>query len=294
MRIVRGNVPEVDQFTTIPNEWVRDPSLSLRARGVLALLLSHSEGWHSSADAIAREATEGRDAVRTALRELETVGYLVRHRPVGEDGKYLPGEYILQSPSASTEPAGQTIDGFPGPGKPPADSQAYKKNNYKKNNKDMRASADARVRNDYPEDFEEFWRTYPRREGPNPKKPAYSKWRTAIKAAEPSVILAGVKAYAASELPDDRRMIPQAATWLSQERWVEEAGEDATAWLRTRWVEGDAAAVTARTGLIYNGVVWPDELPTTPEEKARIRLEQARAWITENHERIIERLTHVV
>lgn len=156
------------------------------------------------------------------------------------------------------------------------------------------ASGDApKVRNDYPEDFQAFWSAYPSRgKHPNPKKPAFTKWKAAIKKISPDDLLAAVKAFAASELPDDRQMIPQAVTWLSQERWEEQAATTPDEWLRECWRTGDTHAVTERTGLIYAGVVWPDEIPTDPHEKSRIRLAQAREWIEANHDRIVGRMTH--
>ena len=154
------------------------------------------------------------------------------------------------------------------------------------------ASEDAPKRNVYPEDFETFWSHYPSRgKHPNPKKAAYSKWKTATKTTDPQVLITAAKAYASSSLPDNRQMIPQAATWLSQERWEEQDTTSDIEWLRECWQTGNTAAVTRRTGFNYSGVVWPDPIPDDPEELALIRLHQAREWIDTNHDRILERLT---
>ena len=153
------------------------------------------------------------------------------------------------------------------------------------------ASEDAPARLDYPEDFETFWGHYPKRQGPNPKKAAYGKWKTAIKTTDPQVLVNAVKAYSSSELPADRQMIPQAATWLSQERWEEQDTTSDIEWLRECWQTGNTAAVTRRTGFNYSGVVWPDPIPEDPEELTLIRLHQAREWIDTNHDRILERIT---
>lgn len=154
------------------------------------------------------------------------------------------------------------------------------------------ASVDAPKRNAYPDDFETFWSLYPSRgKHPNPKKVAYSKWKTATKTTDPQVLITAVKAYASSSLPDNRQMIPQAATWLSQERWEEQDTTSDIEWLRDCWQTGNTAAVTRRTGFNYSGVVWPDPIPEDPEELALIRLHQAREWIDTNHDRILERLT---
>jgi hypothetical protein len=51
-------------------------------------MLARPEGWVTSAERLAREGTEGRDAVRAALRELEKFGYLKRIRTRNPDGTW--------------------------------------------------------------------------------------------------------------------------------------------------------------------------------------------------------------
>jgi hypothetical protein len=66
-------------YTTIPNAYVRDGRLSYKARGILAVLMSHQDGYQLSLKALAESSREdGIAAVRTAVNELETFGYLVR------------------------------------------------------------------------------------------------------------------------------------------------------------------------------------------------------------------------
>ena len=311
MRIRRENIPTVDNYTIVPNEWARDERLTRRARGLLVELLSHREGWEASILGLSRQGQEGRDSVRAAVHELERYGYLERQQAFDAGGKFTRGTYILRDPKANRdgksatdsvnghERAGGDDDGFsvngetPSSDNPPSVNPAVKKTISKKT-KTLGASEDAPARLDYPEDFETFWSYYPKRQGPNPKKAAYGKWKTAIKTTDPQVLVNAVKAYASSELPADRQMIPQAATWLSQERWEEQDTTAPDEWLKDCWRKGDTASITERTGLIYGGVVWPDEPPQDPEEKARIRLQQARTWIETNHDRIVGRMSHAV
>jgi len=80
-----------NNFEIIPREVLQDSRISFRALGVLVDLLSRPEGWKTSATRIAssrrgptdqkrRPGAEGRDAIETALAELERVGYLARKR----------------------------------------------------------------------------------------------------------------------------------------------------------------------------------------------------------------------
>lgn len=67
-----------EQYTTISNQAARDPELSYRAKGLLLFLLSQTDGRYISNKQLVDGATEGRDAVRTAMIELETAGYVTK------------------------------------------------------------------------------------------------------------------------------------------------------------------------------------------------------------------------
>ena len=75
-------------FTIIANATLRDPALSLRARGLIAYLLSLPPDTPINSVTISDQVAEGRNAVRTALKELETAGYLRRERIQGERGRW--------------------------------------------------------------------------------------------------------------------------------------------------------------------------------------------------------------
>lgn len=64
-------------FTQLPNTMLRDNSISLRARGLLALCLSHSEDWVITKSWIIEQVPEGKHAVSAIFRELEASGYAV-------------------------------------------------------------------------------------------------------------------------------------------------------------------------------------------------------------------------
>lgn len=73
------------------------------------------------------------------------------------------------------------------------------------------------------EKFSEFWLVYPRREGSNPKKPAQVIFqRLVAKGCDPDAIIEAAKTLAA-EHPAPTRYVPQAQTWLNQERFADTA-----------------------------------------------------------------------
>lgn len=99
---------EKRDFTKLPNDWTRDDSLSFRARGILAMLMSHTDGWETSIESLVESTVkrdpghkgsphEGRDAVRSAVAELEGAGYLVRTKT--RTGGRFQVEWLLQEPA---------------------------------------------------------------------------------------------------------------------------------------------------------------------------------------------------
>ena len=75
------------------------------------------------------------------------------------------------------------------------------------------------------EEFEEFWKAYPKREGANPKAPARKSFLAALKAGtEASEIVAGARACAARDRDKiGTPFIPQAVKWLRDRRWEDYA-----------------------------------------------------------------------
>lgn len=92
----------------------------------------------------------------------------------------------------------------------------------KKEEKNIRAVADA-TRPAEPDPFEEFWKSYPKRDGANPKAPARKKFLAHIKSGvDPQIIISGARRYAAEMRTKGQFATPyvaQAITWLNQQRY---------------------------------------------------------------------------
>ncbi|MBE8477454.1 helix-turn-helix domain-containing protein [Streptomyces justiciae] len=83
---IRRGVMATDHFTQIANALFRDHRLSFKAKGLFGYIASHQNGWEISVAGLVRCGPDGRDAVRTGLKELEAHGYLVRERLRRTDG----------------------------------------------------------------------------------------------------------------------------------------------------------------------------------------------------------------
>ena len=95
--IVRGKRPE-SNFTVVSNDIAQNHRLSYRARGVLVYILSRPDDWRTSADRLAKEGVEGRDAIRTALDELVLAGYACRVREQDDKGRWSTALMVFDFP----------------------------------------------------------------------------------------------------------------------------------------------------------------------------------------------------
>jgi len=81
-------VPKVP-YAQIANSALRDSTLSFRARGILALVLSNAGEWKATREWLESQSTlEGRDAIQNALTELTNSGYRIVHSEQNERGQW--------------------------------------------------------------------------------------------------------------------------------------------------------------------------------------------------------------
>ena len=92
--------PHKKDYTVLDNGFLRDRSLSLKARGLMATILSLPDGWRFSVQGFAAILPDGRTAIESAVKELEGAGYIVR-RPQGRghDGCMLSVEWEIYEQS---------------------------------------------------------------------------------------------------------------------------------------------------------------------------------------------------
>jgi hypothetical protein len=103
--------PRQSRFVIVGNDVALDRRLSYRARGILIAILARPDDWRTDSVSLARDGREGRDAIRSALQELEQAGYLTRRRAQDPDtGRWATAFYVYDTPQAE--------DGFPGVGNP--------------------------------------------------------------------------------------------------------------------------------------------------------------------------------
>lgn len=93
MPVIR--IDKTRDYTVMSNHHFRNRNLSLKAKGVMSLMLSLPEGWDYTVAGLATLSKDGLDSVRSALKELEREGYLKMERERDEKGKLGKASYVL-------------------------------------------------------------------------------------------------------------------------------------------------------------------------------------------------------
>ena len=92
MAVIR--VQKTANYTVMSNHHLRNKELSLKAKGLISLMLSLPPEWDYSVQGLVSICKESHTSVRSALKELEEHNYLIRQRKNSEKG-YFVYEYTL-------------------------------------------------------------------------------------------------------------------------------------------------------------------------------------------------------
>ena len=92
-------IEKTRDYTVMSNHHLRNTELSLKAKGLLSLMLSLPENWDYTTKGLARICKDGVDSICAGVRELEEQGYVVRERVRNPNGQLGAIEYtILEQP----------------------------------------------------------------------------------------------------------------------------------------------------------------------------------------------------
>ena len=93
-------IEKTRDYTVMSNHHLRNTELSLKAKGLLSLMLSLPDNWDYTTKGLARICKDGVDSICAAVRELEEHGYVIRERVRGANGQLGSIEYtILEQPA---------------------------------------------------------------------------------------------------------------------------------------------------------------------------------------------------
>jgi len=103
-------------FVQISNSILSDPNISLKAKTVLAIMLSLPDNWDFSIEGISGKCKESKDCIAKAINELIDAGYVIRTKTRGADGRITKWEYeVFEEPcktieQSNEEPCGELPD----------------------------------------------------------------------------------------------------------------------------------------------------------------------------------------
>ena len=91
-------------FTIMSNYHFKDKRLSMKAKGLLSMMLSFPDDWQYSLNGLVAASKEGLTAIRAMVQELEENGYLVRRRLRNEHGRMASVAYDIYEVPQSKNP----------------------------------------------------------------------------------------------------------------------------------------------------------------------------------------------
>lgn len=169
MTIYKSSAAE--RYTVIPNETMRDDSISFEATGLLCFLLSLPADWAIHKSWLQRQKINcGRDKLTRLISELEKAGYIKREVSQLENGK-LNGYDWYVYPTASLK--NRNTENAPD-GKPEATKERSLESK-DPTNLDQSKIARAQLEQD---SFEFWWKHYPKKLA---KKSAFKAWQRVTK-----------------------------------------------------------------------------------------------------------------
>lgn len=224
-------------FAQVANAALRDQRLSFRARGILAMVLSYSGEWDASRDWLeTMSGPDGREAIQSALNELNDLGYREVIRTQLPNGTWRTDVNWLHTPGTDVTEGRVSRP----PVEPVAGEAVLLPEHHQQNTENSQATPpssppdllqfslmqeERRVTKGPPnvgtdEQFARFWTAYPKKVA---KAAAAKAFKAAIKKASLDAILTSLDRQKSVTWRDtEKQFIPNASTWLNQERWDDE------------------------------------------------------------------------
>lgn len=215
-------------YTVMPNHHLRNKDLSLKAKGLLSMMLGLPDDWDYSINGLVAISREGRTAVENALKELREAGYVVIRKlyPNQTDSRIIEYEYNIYEFPQGENVACQDIiyqeAHNQGTGFQPLENHqqlnTYKSITKELNTYDNKENIKRKNQGEIMALFDSFWKTYPRKIA---KKKAQQSWKNVCKNKETynAIMKALTTQIVAYKWDKNNRYCPHPTTWLNQERW---------------------------------------------------------------------------
>lgn len=88
-------IQKEERFTQVDNRFINDPEISAKAKGILLYLLSKPNDWKVYEVDVIKHMKDGRDSIRSGIKELVSNGYIHREQSFDERGKFAGYQYSV-------------------------------------------------------------------------------------------------------------------------------------------------------------------------------------------------------
>jgi hypothetical protein len=195
-------------FTVIDNAIFKDRTLSMKAMGLLCLMLSLPDNWDYSIAGLVALVSDGESAVRSTLKELETSGYF-RREQVRDNGRIAKIEYIVSETKNCENLVVENLK----------QENLKQENRRQLNTKELNTNK-SNTKDIYTE-FEILWDLYPKKQGKDKARGYYERARKAGSTFEE--VEAGIRAYLThievTQTP--MQYVKMGSTYFSQKAWMD-------------------------------------------------------------------------
>lgn len=215
MAVIRIN--KTANYTVMSNAHFKEREMSLKAKGLLSLMLSLPDDWDYSIAGLVAICKESESAIKSTLNELKAFGYLVvsKKMPGETESGRIEYDYDIFEQSQKqggkkqgVEIQGVEIQGVENHGQLSTKEQSTKE----QSTNDINISSE----------FELLWELYPRKAGKTKALTAYQKARK--KGTTFEQVKRGIEAYCRqiAVLKTSAEYIKHGSTWFRNECWNDE------------------------------------------------------------------------
>lgn len=100
-------INKTENYTVMGNYHLREKDMSLKAKGLMSIMLSLPKDWDYSINGLANLSKDGKDSVMSALNELENFGYLIRTKNINEKGQFDGYNYDIYEKPNTDKPCAE-------------------------------------------------------------------------------------------------------------------------------------------------------------------------------------------
>lgn len=204
-------IHKTKDYTVMSNTHFREKELSLKAKGLLSLMLSLPDDWDYSIAGLVTLSKDGKDSVMSGLDELEENCYLIRTMLKDESGKFAGYDYdIFETPYGEKPYAENPNTGKPNTEIPPQYNTKQSSTNI------------LNTKKIYIDEFEILWKMYPRKQGKPKALNAYIKARKNGTTFEE--VKQGIENYCKhiKAKQTETEYIKHGSTWFNNRCWTDE------------------------------------------------------------------------